>query len=179
VVSLCPGATPGVCAAMGFSVDGLVLAGLSIRSDRAGVSSRVRALGLKAVCYRRLLYVYPSPGLCLERLRACWIRLALKVFRPLRLGWRLLVIGDGLKVAKKGRKMPAVKKLHQSSANNSKATYLFGHSLQALGLLVSGPLGHLLSVPLTGILSVVPTHARSPLTVYGFRRKASSVDILE
>jgi len=35
----------------------LVLAGLSIRSDRAGVSSMVRALGLKAVCYRRLLYV--------------------------------------------------------------------------------------------------------------------------
>jgi hypothetical protein len=127
----------------------LVLAGLSIRSDRAGVSSMVRALGLKAVCYRRLLYVYHSPGLCLKRLRACWTRLALKVFRPLRLGGRLLVIGDGLKVAKEGRKMPAVKKLHQSSANNSKATYIFGHSLQALGLLVCGPLGHLLSVPLT------------------------------
>jgi hypothetical protein len=127
----------------------LVLAGLSIRSDRAGVSSMVRALGLKAVCYRRLLYVYHSPGLCLERLRACWTRLVLKVFRPLRLGGRLLVIGDGLKVAKEGRKMPAVKKRHQSSANNSKATYIFGHSLQALGLLVCGPRGHLLSVPLT------------------------------
>ena len=73
----------------------------------------------------------------------------LKLFRPLRLGGRLLVIGDGLKVAKEGRKMPAVKKLHQSSANNSKATSIFGHSLQALGLLVCGPLGHLLSVPLT------------------------------
>jgi hypothetical protein len=45
--------------------------------------------------------------------------------------------------------MPAVKKLHQSSENNSKATYIFGHSFQALGLLVCGPLGHLLSVPLT------------------------------
>ena len=90
-----------------------------------------------------------SSGLCLERLRAWWTRLALKVFRPLRLGGRLLVIGDGRKVAKEGRKMPAVKKLHQSSANNSKATYLFGHSFQALGLLVCGPLGHLLSVPLT------------------------------
>ncbi|MGH9961862.1 MAG: transposase, partial [Pyrinomonadaceae bacterium] len=73
----------------------------------------------------------------------------LKLFSPLRLGGRLLVIGDGLKVAKEGRKMPAVKKLHQSSANTSKATYIFGHSFQALGLLVCGPLGHLLSVPLT------------------------------
>ncbi len=44
--------------------------------------------------------------------------------------------------------MPAVKKLHQSSTNNSKPSYIFGHALQTLGLLVSGPLGHLCCVPL-------------------------------
>ncbi len=31
----------------------LVLAGLSVRADLAGVSSFVRALGLEASCYRR------------------------------------------------------------------------------------------------------------------------------
>jgi hypothetical protein len=127
----------------------LVLAGLSIRSDRAAVSSVVRVLGLKERCYRRLLWVCHSAGLRLERLRACWTRLVVTLFTPLRLSGRLVVIGDGLKVAKEGKKMPAVKKLHQSSENNSKATYIFGHSFQALGLLVCGPLGHLLSVPLT------------------------------
>jgi hypothetical protein len=66
-----------------------------------------------------------------------------------RLNQRLVVIGDGLKVAKEGRKMPAVKKLHQSSQNNSKAQSIFGHSFQALGLLVCGPLGQRLCVPLT------------------------------
>lgn len=126
----------------------LVLAGLSIRSDLAGVSSLVRALGLKEGCYRRLLYLCHSPGLPVERLRACWARLVLRLFTAKRIGGRLVVIGDGLKVSKEGRKMPAVKKLHQSSDNNSKAAYIFGHSFQALGLLVAGPLGHLLCVPL-------------------------------
>ena len=126
----------------------LVLAGLSIRADLAGVSSIVRALGLKESCYRRLLYLCHSPGLPVERLRGCWTRLVLQLFSPKRVGGRLVVIGDGLKVAKEGRKMPAVKKLHQSSENNSKAAYIFGHSFQALGLLVAGPLGHLLCVPL-------------------------------
>jgi DDE superfamily endonuclease len=126
----------------------LVLAGLSIRTDLAGVSSFVRALGLKASCYRRLLYVCHAPGVRLEVLSASWVRLVLKVFTPLRLGGRLVVIGDGLKVGKEGKKMPAVKKLHQSSANNSKAPYIFGHSFQALGLLACGPLGQLLCVPL-------------------------------
>lgn len=126
----------------------LVLAGLSIRSDRAGVSSIIRALGLKAACYRRLLYLCHSPGLAVERLQACWVRLVLRLFLPERIGGRLVVIGDGLKVAKEGRKMPAVKKLHQHSANNSKAAYIFGHSFQALGLLARGPAGHLRCVPL-------------------------------
>jgi hypothetical protein len=127
----------------------LVLAGLSTRTDLAGVSSIVRALGLKERCYRRLLYACHSPGLPVERLRACWTGLVLRLFTPMRIGGRLMVIGDGLKVAKEGKKMPAVKKLHQSSDNNSKAAYIFGLSFQALGLLVRGPLGHLLCVPLT------------------------------
>ena len=85
----------------------------------------------------------------LEALLTCWTRLVVKLYTPLRVGGRMVLVGDGLKVAKEGRKMPAVKKLHQSSQNNSKAAYIFGHSLQALGLLARGPLGHLCCVPLT------------------------------
>jgi len=73
----------------------------------------------------------------------------LQLFTPLRVSNRLVLVGDGLKVAKEGKKMPAVKKLHQSSDNNSKPSYIFGHSFQALGLLVRGPVGHLCCVPLT------------------------------
>jgi len=44
--------------------------------------------------------------------------------------------------------MPAVKKLFQQSENNSKPNFIFGHSFEALGLLVQGPLGHIACVPL-------------------------------
>ena len=44
--------------------------------------------------------------------------------------------------------MPAVKRLYQRSANNSKAAYIFGHSFQALGLLVVGAAATLCCVPL-------------------------------
>jgi hypothetical protein len=64
-------------------------------------------------------------------------------------GNRLVLIGDGLKVAKEGKKMPAVKKFHQSLQNNSKPAYIFGHSFQALGVLVCARLGQLCCVPLT------------------------------
>jgi hypothetical protein len=127
----------------------LVLAGLSIRADLAGVSSIVRVLGLDSKVYRRLLHLFHTPGLDLDKLTGAWTELVLRLFTPLRINDRLVLIGDGLKVAKEGQKMPAVKKLHQSSQNNSKPAYIFGHSFQALGLLARGPLGHLCCVPLT------------------------------
>ena len=127
----------------------LVLAGLSVRADLAGVSSVVRALGLRANSYRRLLYVCHTPGVRLELLSASWPWLVMKLFTPFRLGGRVVLSGDGLKVGKEGKKMPAVKKLYQSSANNSKAPYIFDHSFQTLGLVACGPLGHLVCVPLT------------------------------
>ncbi len=126
----------------------LVLVGLSIRPDLGGVTSFVRAGGLVPEAYRRLLYLFHTPALVLEDLTALWIRLVLKLFTPLRVGDRLVCVADGLKVPKEGKKMPAVKKLHQESGNNSKPAFIFGHSFQAVGLLVQGVLGQVCCVPL-------------------------------
>jgi hypothetical protein len=126
----------------------LVLIGLSVRSDLAGVTSVVRAVWLQPRTYRRLLYLFHSPALDLHKLTAGWIRLVLRLFRPLRLGSRLVFVADGIKVPKEGRKMPAVKKLFQQSENNSKPTFIFGHSFEAVGLLVQGALGQVACVPL-------------------------------
>jgi hypothetical protein len=82
----------------------LMLAGLSIRADLAGVSSVVRVLGLQERCYRCLLHLCHSAGLPVETLRSMWARLVLKWFISVRLNQRLVVIDDGLKVAKEGRK---------------------------------------------------------------------------
>jgi hypothetical protein len=44
--------------------------------------------------------------------------------------------------------MPAVKRLHQQSASNSKPEYIMGHSFQAVSLLVQGLAGDVAAVPL-------------------------------
>ncbi|MCI0441110.1 MAG: IS4 family transposase, partial [Chloroflexi bacterium] len=126
----------------------LVLLGLCVRSELAGVTSIVRALWLQPRAYRRLLHLCHTPALDLEKLTAGWIRLALRLFRPVRLGSRIVFVADGIKVPKEGRKMPAVKKLFQQSENNSKPTFIFGHSFEAVGMLVQGALGQVACVPL-------------------------------
>ena len=127
----------------------LALTGLAIRSELAGVTSIVRELGLAPDSYPKLLHLFHSSGVALDRLTQCWIGLARRLFTPVCVGDRIVLIADGLKVPKEGHKMPAVKKLHQESTNNSKPPFISGHSCQALALLVTGPLGSPFAVPLT------------------------------
>jgi len=125
------------------------MAGMTVRGDLFGVTSIIRALGLKEGCYDRLLDFFHGTGLNLDKLVPLWTRVVLKLFPDiLRVNGRLLLVGDGIKVSKEGKKMPAVKSLHQSSESNSKATYIMGHSFQAVGILV-GALGSFFAVPLT------------------------------
>ena len=114
----------------------LCLAGFSTRKDLLGVTSIVRTLGLEPACYDRLLDFFHSPALDLNKLTHAWCELVFR-FNPgiLRVnGWPVLA-GDGIKVAKAGRKMPGVKKLHQQSDSNTKPEYIFGHSCQAVAVL--------------------------------------------
>lgn len=114
----------------------IVLAGLCTRQDLAGVTSFVRGLGLRARCYGCLLDFFHSPALCVDTLARGWSRLVLKVHPGVvRCRGRLVVLADGLKKSKCGRKMPAVKLLHQAGESNTKPTYIMGHSCQALALL--------------------------------------------
>ena len=125
------------------------LAAMCVRSDRLGVTSLVRALGLKAPCYDRLLDWFHSPGVNLEILTRLWVRTLLVVLQPFlyTVNGRLVLLADGIKVAKAGRKMPAVKILHQNSANNNKPKFIFGHSCQALAL-VARAASSFLAIPL-------------------------------
>lgn len=126
----------------------VVLIGLSIRTDLAGVTSVVRGLGLAPSAYKRLLHLFHSPGLQLDRLTALWTRWCRHSLPPLTVGTHHVCIADGLKAPKEGRKMPAVKKLHQESTNNSKPPFIFGHSFQCLSLLTRTQGGQALAVPL-------------------------------
>jgi hypothetical protein len=130
----------------------LVLAGLSIRSDLAGVTSFVRVLGLAPAAYRRLLHLVHSPALRLDRLTTLWTRWCRDALPAFTVGTARVCLADGLKAPKEGRKMPAVKKLHQESTNHSKPPFIFGHSFQCVSLLTRTAAGHAAAVPLAARL---------------------------
>ncbi len=127
----------------------LVLAGISIRSENAGITSLVRAFGMKPLAYHRLLHVFHSQAIDLEHLTNLWTKLVVKVFDPMTIDGHLICLADGIKIAKEGKKMPAVRSLHQSSESNSKPAYIMGHSLQAISLLVRGCSSYVTAIPLT------------------------------
>jgi len=124
------------------------LAGMTTRKDLVGVTSVVRALGLVPACYDRLLDFFHSPALNLDKLTRLWCDLVFRVHPGiLRVNGRPVLVGDGIKVAKAGRKMPAVKKLHQQSDSNTKPEYIFGHSCQAVAVLTQA-LSSVFAIPL-------------------------------
>jgi len=126
----------------------LALASLCCRSDNAGVTSFVRVLNFSGKAYHRFLHLFHSNGMNLDVLTGCWLRLCLTLFRPFEVNSRLVLLADGIKAPKEGRKMPGVKLLHQQSAGNTKPEYIMGHSMQAISLLVHGAAGQVAAVPL-------------------------------
>ena len=101
------------------------------------VTSYLRGLGLKAGCYGPLLAMFHSAAVDVDKLASLWTEnvLARLDNQLLKIEGRIILLADGIKIAKSGRKMPAVKRLHQESENNDKAEYIFGHSCQTVSLL--------------------------------------------
>ena len=115
-----------------------IVAGLTVRTEMAGVTSIIRALNMQPRLYNELLRKFHSRSLKLDQLSALWTQAVLRMFpAPLRVNGRLVLVGDGIKIGKRGKKMPAVKLLHQQSESNTKPEYIMGHSLQAVSILVT------------------------------------------
>ena len=125
------------------------VAGMSVRADNLGVSSIVRALALNERCYDNLLGCYHSTAIKLSRLSALWTRTVLSLFgeKIERLNGRPVLLADGKKNAKEGKKMPAVKSLRQDSESNTKPQFIMGHSTQAVAV-VARAASILFAVPL-------------------------------
>lgn len=127
----------------------LCVTGMAVRKDLLGVTSIVRALGLKEKYYDRLLDCFHSNAINLDKLCSLWARLVIVCCSNflLRFNGKLVVLGDGIKVSKSGKKMPAVKRLHQESESNTKPQYIFGHSCQAIAI-VAGCMESFFAIPL-------------------------------
>src|SRR6202051_4124981 len=124
------------------------VAGLTVRVELLGVTSIVRALNLRPNLYNLLLDHLHSSGIKLNRLSALWVQAVLRLFpSPMYVNGRLVLVGDGIKIPKRGKKMPGVKLLHQQSESNTKPDYIMGHSLQAVSMLVHAA-NSVLAVPL-------------------------------
>ena len=115
----------------------MTTAGICARGDLLGVSSIVRTLGLAGRCYDRLLDFFHSPAVDPDRLSRKWTQQAMGLFPAYRYAGRPVLLGDGIKIPKSGRKMPAVKLLYQESEGNTKPRYIMGHSVQVVSMLVA------------------------------------------
>jgi hypothetical protein len=110
---------------------------MMVRSDLLGLTSLIRALNLRPKIYNSLRRHFHSHAIKLDKLVVLWGRTVLRLFsNPVRFNGRLVLAGDGIKIPKRGKKMPGVKLLHQQSNCSTKPEYIMGHSLQAVALLV-------------------------------------------
>lgn len=126
------------------------LAGTCARSDLLGVSSMIRALGFAARSYDRLLDFFHSSGSDPDQLSRKWTETVFKRLPGIhRFKGMPVLLGDGIKIPKRGRKMPGVKLLHQVSDSNTKPEYIMGHSIQVVSVLVSAA-ETFFAVPLSG-----------------------------
>lgn len=126
------------------------LAGMTVRRDLLGVTSIVRALGLAEKHYDRILDFFRGPALDLKKLTQAWVRAVFQTHpRLLRINGRPVLVGDGIKVGKSGKKMPGVKLLHQESESNTKPEYIMGHSCQAVAVLAHAR-HSVFAIPLAG-----------------------------
>jgi len=119
----------------------------STRTDLVGVSSFIRTLGLEEFYYDRLLDFFHSKAVRIGSITKTWIGFLLELGLAHKTNGRLIIVADGIKAPKEGRKMPAVKSLHQDSESNSKAEFIMGHSFQALCLLMTAA-GYFFATPI-------------------------------
>lgn len=122
--------------------------GIVLRDDSDGVTSGLRALGLPETVYHRALHFFHSEAFSAAELGKEWTESLLKRPDLFCLRGQPVFLGDGLKVAKEGRKMPAVKLQHQESGNVSKPEYIYGHYFGSLNLAI-GQQFHAAAVPVS------------------------------
>lgn len=115
----------------------IAVVGLMARSDFLGVTSIINALGLSEGYYECLLHFFRSSSYCRSKLVAAWLKIVRDDGHLFHFAGRVLLLGDGTKQHKEGRRMPAVKKLHQESEDTSKPAYIWGHMFGGIGAVLT------------------------------------------
>jgi hypothetical protein len=116
--------------------------GMMVRSDLLGLTSIIRALNLEPKFYHPLRRHFHSSAVKLDQLAVLWSRTVLRLFsKPVCFNGRLVLIGDGIKVPKRGKQMPGVKLLHPASAIQLQYEARVHHGSQLAGRGATGACG--------------------------------------
>ena len=126
----------------------VVVFGFLVRIDQCGVSSFIRWLGIAPSLYTALLSFFRAQSWRLGVIMSRWWQIVLERCPLPSIDGRLLLAGDGIKIAKQAEKMPGVKRLHQESDNSAKSTYIYGHHWGVIGVLAGWVKKNLLRPPL-------------------------------
>ena len=112
-----------------------ITVGLMLRSDKLGLTSVIRDLALSPGSYDSMLHFFRASSWSLEDIRRRWFSAVMDHAPLYREGGFHVLVGDGVKQSKEGRRMPGVKKLFQESENSAKPEYIHGHMFGGLGIL--------------------------------------------
>jgi hypothetical protein len=115
----------------------LLLWGALLTTQPPAVTSYLNGLGLSERYYHQALHWFNSSAFRVEVLCYQWSQWLEQHPKTHQLNGQRVYVGDGIKVAKEGLKMPGVKGLHQESDNVSKPEWFRGHYFSAFGLLLS------------------------------------------
>ena len=130
-----------------------IILGFILRDDIKGVTDFVRS-GFDAdenpnAIYHRLDKFFRSSSYELDNLRDLWGSfLATQCNDATEIDGRRVLIGDGVKQGKSGRKMSGVKRYKQSSESMAKPNMIWGHLFGAIGLLTGDISGKMFCTPI-------------------------------
>ena len=114
-----------------------LLIGFMIRTSHSGVTATISDLRLKPTEYHNMLHFFRSEGYEVQELYNEWIRIAMKHGNAVRIGGRVLVNGDHVKIPKEGVRMPDIQILHQESQNSGKGEFIEGHIYGHVGAVIT------------------------------------------
>ena len=129
----------------------IIVIGFMLNSDSAGITSIIRTLGLEPTVYEALVHFFRSSAWTLVVVRKQWMWIVKNSGVLFTENGMPILIGDGVKQPKEGKKMPGVKRMHQGSENSGKPEYIFGNMFGVVGVLV-GNVGKLFCLPLSASL---------------------------
>lgn len=113
-----------------------VILGFMTRSDSLGITSFIRALGLKHSPYHPLTHFFHASSWDWATILYKWLDIVAAEAPLKRISGRTVLIGDGSKRASDGKYMPCLKKMVQESESASKPHFIHGHLFGAVGVLI-------------------------------------------